>query len=118
MAKYQAIAQLVDGQDKQWLVSLLQKEDSAVAASQFVHRVFCSTEVDSYKVPIAIATDLLKGMSVEEALAKPYEYTMEMFYYCNPDVVPNTPNWQVITLNNLDKFLDQMKVKEVKDNHV
>lgn len=106
LAKYTAIAELVDGGEKRQLISLLlDTENKMEATVQIMRKLLYSSEEDSYKVLIDMSRDLLSGMSIDEVAKKPYEYTLEMFFYTDPDNVPqDDPHWCSISIVDLDKI--------------
>lgn len=108
MAKYTAIAEFVDGQMKKDIIDLLMNKDKALAATQVMRKLGCATEYDAIRVCKQVAEDLASGMSPEDVEKKPYEYQLETFYYTKKEYVPvDDPHWQVISIANLDSFLDK-----------
>ena len=56
-----------------------------------------------------MAEDLLAGMTEEDVALKPYKYTLEMFFYSNPNNIPkDDPHWSIISLLNLDDLIGKM----------
>ena len=104
IAQYSAIAEFVDGNEKRQIISLLTStENKMEATAQVMRKLLCASELDAYKVPRCMAEDLLAGMTEDEVASKPYKYTLEMFFYTNPDNVPKEdPHWSVISLLNLE----------------
>jgi hypothetical protein len=107
MAQYSAIAEFVDGNEKRQIISLLTStENKMEATAQVMRKLLCSSELDAYRVPRCMAEDLLAGMTGDEVASKPYKYTLEMFFYADPDNVPkDDPHWSVISLLNLEDFV-------------
>ncbi len=106
MARYAATADFVDGPLKRDIIELLQHHD-ALSAPKIMKKIGCAIEKDSFRIPILMARDLLSGMSSEEVSQKPYRYIMEAFYYTKKEYVPkDDPHWSVISLLNLEEFLD------------
>jgi len=106
MARYAAVAEFVDGMMKQNIIDLL-KKDKAIAATQVLRKLGCATEKDSVRVCKEICEDMMSGMSDEEIEQKIYKYTVEVFYYTEQENVPlDDPHWSVISIRNLDEFLD------------
>lgn len=105
LAKYTAIAELIDGGEKRQLISLLLNTENKMEATvQIMRKLLHSSEEDSYKVLIDMSKDLLSGMSIDEVARKPYEYTFEMFFYTNPENVPqDDPHWCSISIIDLNK---------------
>ena len=108
LARYSAVAHLVDGNEKRNLLDLLENTDKMVALVQVMRKLFLAIERDSYRVPIQMAEDLLSGMARNEVAKKEYKYTAEMFFYTKPEYVPkNDPHWQGVSVLNLDDFIDR-----------
>jgi hypothetical protein len=107
MAQYSAIAEFVDGNEKRQIISLLTStENKMEATAQVMRKLLCASELDAYRVPRCMAEDLLAGMTEDEVASKPYKYTLEMFFYADPDNVPkDDPHWSVISLLNLEDFV-------------
>lgn len=106
IAKYSAIAEFVDGGEKRQIISLLiDTENKMEATVQIMRKLLFASEVDAHRVPRIMAEDLLSGMSLDEVANKPYKYTLEMFFYTNPDNIPkDDPHWTCISVLNLDEF--------------
>lgn len=106
MAQYSAVAELVDGNEKRQLISLLTSTEGKMeATAQVMRKLLFASEIDAYRVPRLMAEDLLSGMSVEEVAVKPYRYTLEMFFFSKPENVPHKdPHWSSISLLNLDEM--------------
>jgi len=105
MARYSAMAELVAGDDKLELIKIIKTSDFPLSIAQFVKQVLHSDELDSYRLPQRISEDLLSGMTEEEVMEKPYRYKIELFYYVEPQYIPDDPHWNTVALLNLDKFL-------------
>lgn len=107
MAKYTAVAELIGGQLKNDIIGLLKKENKADAACRVFQKLGCAAERDSIRVCREILEDLLAGRTEAEILEKPYKYIFESFYYTQLEHVPlDDFHWSVISLDNLDEFLD------------
>lgn len=104
MAQYTAAADFVDGNEKRQIISLLTStENKMEATAQVMRKLLFASEIDAYRVPRSMAEDLLSGMGEDEVAAKPYRYTLEMFFYTKPENVPkDDPHWSSVTLLNLD----------------
>lgn len=112
MARYTAVAEFIDGPMKQDIIGLLLKYNKAEAATKVLRKLGCATEKDSIRVCKEIVQDLMNGMTPEEVEKKPYEYTMEAFFYTKKEYVPiDDPHWSVISIANLDTFLDAAENK-------
>lgn len=109
IAKFTAIASFMDGRMKKDIIDLLyNKEDKVNAAIQVMRKLGCATEKDSIKICKEICKDLFSGMSPSEVESKVYKYQMEIFYYTKKEYVPiDDPHWSVISIANLDEFLDK-----------
>jgi hypothetical protein len=109
MAKFTAMADFIDGQMKKDVIDLLlNKEGKTQAAIQLLRKVACATEKDSIRVCKEICQDLANGINPDEVERKPYKYTMESFYYTKKEYVPvDDPHWSIISLVNLEEFLDK-----------
>jgi len=107
MARYAATADFIDGRLKRDLMEILLHHD-ARSLPKVMRKIGCATEKDSYRLPLEIAQDFMNGMTVEEVARKPYRYTMEVFFYTRREFVPTEdPHWSIITLLNLDEYLDR-----------
>ena len=108
MAKYTAIAEFIDGRMKTDVIDLLMNHEKAYAATQVLRKLGCATEFDSIRICKEIAEDLASGMTPEEIEKKAYEYQMEVFYYTKKEYFPtDNPHWSLISIANLDSFLDK-----------
>ena len=109
MARYSAIAEFIDGQMKRDIIYLLSQYDNKVlAAIQVMRKLGCATEADAIRICKEIVEDLSNGMTKEEVEAKTYKYKMEIFYYAEKKYVPeNDAHWTIISIANLDTFLDK-----------
>lgn len=109
IAQYTAAAEFVDGPEKKQIISLLTcTENKMEATAQVMRKLLFASELDSYKIPRQMAEDLVSGMSVDEVALKPYKFTLEMFFYANPENIPkNDPHWSMISVLNLEEFLDK-----------
>jgi hypothetical protein len=102
MAKYTAIAELVDGRMKRDLIDLLlYHKRGGPTAAQVMRKLGGAGEGDSYKVVRKMAEDLAAGKSVEEVAETPYKFLLEHFFYTQKELVPkDDPHWSVIELLN------------------
>lgn len=108
MALYSASAEFVEGPEKQQIIDLLSKTEKAIPTTQVMRKLLFASELDAIRVPRLMAQDLLDGMSVDEVLKKPYKYTVEMYFYTTRECVPkDDPHWSVISVVNLEDFLDK-----------
>lgn len=105
MARFCAIAELVEGQLKKDLLYLLTKVNrGGESAYKVMRKLGCAIEEDASRIPKEMAQDLLSGMTPEEVEQKPYKYTMEMFFYTDKKYVPNNPHWETIEIINQEIF--------------
>jgi len=106
IACYTAMAELVDGEDKRAILDMLHRPGASVLSAQKFMRKRChATESDSTRVLKAMLRDLQSGTTFEEVAAKPYKFTVELFYYTEPQNIPeDDPHWIQITLLNSDKL--------------
>jgi hypothetical protein len=109
MARFTAMADFVDGRMKKDIIDLLfYKRDKVNAAVQVMIKLGGSTEREALRICKEICLDLANGMNPEEVESKTYTYQMEIFYYTKKEYVPiNDPHWSIISIANLDEFLDK-----------
>lgn len=106
IACFTSMADLTNGPDKKHLLDLLRTHNHPEVATTMMTRNFYATEIYSYQVPIAIINDLLSGLSVDEVLAKPYRYQIELFYYTEPENIPtNDSHWSMISIFNVNEMM-------------
>lgn len=106
MAVYRASAILGSGQLKKNLIDLLRK-DKAEAATKVMHKLGCATQQESVRICREIVKDMLFGLTEEEVENKEYQFVLESFYYTKKENIPlDDPHWSVVSLKNLDEFLD------------
>src|SRR5438105_1641757 len=102
LALYTAMAEFISGPEKQNIIDLLKNTEKAIAVSQVMKKLICASELDSFRVPIAIAEDILKGLTDKEILDKIYKFKMEMYFYALPQDIPvDDPHWSTISLVDL-----------------
>ncbi len=107
MACYTACADFVDTNYKRDVIKLL-KLDKAIPATKLMKRFHGATELDSIRIPLQMAEDLHSGMSEDEVAAKAYPLIVEYFFYTMKEYVPtDDPHWTLISLRNLDEFIDE-----------
>lgn len=106
MARFGAYAEFIDGMMKKNIIDLL-KKDKVLAAIQVMRKLGCAVERDAIRICREVCDDLVSGMSDEDVEKKVYNYEMESFYYTKKEYVPlDNPHWSVISVKNLDEFLD------------
>lgn len=108
IALYSATAEFIEGNEKRQIISLLTSTQNKMeATAQVMRKLLFASELDAYRVPRMMAEDLLSGLSVDDVAKKPYKYTLEMFFYAKPENVPkDDPHWSIISVLNLEQFLD------------
>ena len=103
LAKYTAKAEFVEGREKMDIIHLLQI-DKAFQAAQVMRKIHQAKEPDCYRLLREMCEDLATGMSEEEVNKKPYEFTLEAFFYTQKEHIPkNDPHWETIQLLEYDK---------------
>jgi hypothetical protein len=108
IAKYTTAAYLVEGEEKRRLIDLLLDDGKIIAATNVMRKAFMANEGDSYRIPREIVEDLLSGMNKEQCMAKQYKFTAEICFYTMREYVPkHDPHWCIISILNLDDFLDK-----------
>lgn len=101
IACFSCKAEILAGKDKDRLIDILLTPGAGVAASQFMKKIFSSTEKDSILVPINILNDFKLGRSRQWVLENPYSYTVQMIYYTEREYVPtDDPHWSIIEIIN------------------
>lgn len=114
MARFTAMAEFVDGHMKRDIIDLLHNKNKIEAAIQVMRKLGSATEKEAIRICKEVCRDLASGMSLKEVENKTYKYQLELFYYTKKENIPvDDPHWSVISLKNLDEFLDQagQKVK-------
>ncbi len=107
MARFTSMAEFVDGNLKRDVMSVLKTPNKALPAVNVMRKLGCATEKDAYRICREMTEDLLSGMTDDEVAAKLYRYQIEVFYYTKKEYMPvDDPHWEVISLTNLDEFLD------------
>lgn len=99
IATYRAKAKFVEGDIKKNIINLLQVDGNVNSAVKVMQKLAGATYSEAIRVLKEISQDYLNGMSFEEIEKKEYEYTVEFFYYCKKENVPNNdPHWSTITI--------------------
>ena len=122
IAKFGAVAEIVEGEDKDYLIKICLQPDSAHAAAAIMQKIFCAAEWDVWGVPRQITEDLVNGMSEEAIKQKIYSYAMELFFYTKPEFMPQKDDpdakyWSLIEIVNLSDYL-KLEVKDEDGNVV
>lgn len=124
MVKYEAMADLIDGQMKRDLIDLLLYSPKGHESAPKVLKVLGGAVYeDSVKISLEMARDLAAGKSIAEVAEKPYRYKMEFFFYTDrqyADEITNVgaPHWSKIGLIDAEQYsknvelLENMEFKE------
>lgn len=108
IARYTAMAEFSAGRMKEDIIGLMYKENKMEAAIQVMRKLGGAVEKDAIGICRKICQDLFSGLSEEDVNNKVYIYQAEFFYYTKKEYVPlDDPHWSIISLHNLDEFLDQ-----------
>ena len=120
LARYMTKAEFVDGFMKRNVIELLSTHKNAGnTAPQVMRKLGLALEEDSISICREIAKDLMSGMSEDEVAEKAYPFTLECFFYAEKENVPvDDPHWDIVSINNLDKFLeeDEVESSEIVDD--
>ncbi len=119
MAHYMAIAELVPGEEKGYLVRILATNPrGAEMGVQIMMNAFHSRDADAIRVCREIVEDLVGGMTEEEVVAKPYKYHFDMFFWTKEEYVPkDDPHWDVIRLINT-QMPEEQEIPEEEDEKI
>jgi len=117
MAAYRAIAELHSGTLKEDIVDALCREPlGAKKAVQLLVKIGQAERREAIGVIKKVCDDLLSGMPRNSVIMKSYEYIFEMFFYTKKEYVPENDNhWRIISLKNLDDYLEQLNNKNEKN---
>jgi len=113
LARYMTKAEFVDGFMKRNVIELLSTHKNAGnTAPQVMRKLGLALEEDSIRICREITEDLMGGMSKDEVAEKAYPFTLECFFYAKKEDVPvDDPHWDIVSINNLDKFLEENEVE-------
>jgi hypothetical protein len=112
IARFRAIAELINGDEKRFMIKTLQRADSARSVANIMTKVFNANRESSLQIPLEIAKDMLDGMTEEEVAEKPYEYTAEFYFYTMPDYVPlDDPHWEITEILDLGTYIETKHVE-------
>jgi len=112
IASYRAAAELVDGGEKRQVIQLLKKSGSAISATKILRKLCYAIEPHSIRVLKEITQDLSDGMTDDEVATKPYNYTLEMFFYAKPEHIPVDEHWMQISILSADKLNGILELDE------
>jgi hypothetical protein len=103
MACWRAKADFVNGWVKKNVLELLATNATgAVSAHKVLRNMVGALEKDSILVAKEMTQDLLNGLSEDEILEKPYRFTIEQFYWTEPQYIPkDDPHWSTINMVDL-----------------
>ena len=119
IARYNAIAELIDGNEKRQLLNLLKMIEKAIPATQVLRKLLCCSYEDSISLAKEIIQDLLSGMEEKEVLEKPYKYNFEMLFYTNKEHVPkNDPHWSTMSTINMEDLTAEISEGVVMESKV
>lgn len=119
IACYNAVAELVDGNEKRQLVNLLKMKDKAIPATQVLRKLMCCSYEDSVSVAKEILEDLLSGMDEKEILEKPYKYNLQMHFYTDRENVPkNDPHWSTMSTINMENLVQEIAEGVVMESKI
>lgn len=130
LARFSAVADLIEGQLKQDIIYLLSTMDNGgISAVKVMQKLGCATYEAAIDVCMEIAEDLKTGYSEsdvevgthpdsnrplpdlvsEKVEKKVYSYHYEQFFYTQAECVPkDDKHWDIIQINNLDEHLDKV----------
>lgn len=116
ISRYTSFAEFVDGNEKRQIIYLVKNTDKMEATAQVMRKLLFASEIDAYRIPRMMAEDMAGGMTEDECAAKVYKYTLEMFFYVNPQHVPkDDPHWSIISVLNLEEYLNK-NISQGKEN--
>lgn len=119
IARYNAIAELIDGNEKRQLLNLLKMKEKAIPATQVLRKLLCCSYEDSISLAKKIIEDLLSGMEEKEILEKPYKYNLEMHFYTDKENVPkNDPHWSTMSTINMEDLTAQISEGVVMESKI
>ena len=119
IARYNAIAELIDGNEKRQLLNLLKMREKAIPATQVLRKLLCCSYEDSISVAKEMIEDLLSGMEESDILEKPYKYNLEMLFYTDKESVPkNDPHWSTMSTINMDDLTAEIAEGVVMESKI
>jgi hypothetical protein len=115
IACFRAICQLINNEEKRFLIQLLQRPDSARSITTMMTKVFNASKHSSWSLPIEMGNDLLGGMSVDEVAKKEYEFEGEFYYYTMPDYIPkDDPHWEIVKIVDVSDYIQSEQCTPIK----
>jgi hypothetical protein len=104
MARFRAMAELVDGQDKSIVIDFIKSNPIGADMAVKTLKNRCGAlSLDATRVAMEIAEDLVSGVSEEAVKQKPYKMQIEMIFYCKKEDVPHDPHWDLLPTVRLDQ---------------
>ena len=99
MAIFRTMAEFVDSPEKRNFINLVMVDGKAEAAVKVMQKLHFAHPLDAIRIPLRIARDLSVGHTVEQVCQFPYPFQAEMYFFCDPGVVPeNDPHWTIVPL--------------------
>lgn len=112
MARYSAVAYLVNSNEKRNLLDLIVKTRKVEAAVQVARRIFHANDETAIDLVKSMLEDLyINKMTYDEVLKKDHKYILEMFYYAKPEDIPDDPHWEAISIVDTLTFADGSRIK-------
>jgi hypothetical protein len=106
MVCYSQSAEFVEGTEKRHMIQLLKMDGKIEPATQVMRKLLFACDKDAIRVPKEMLKDMVAGMTDDEVAEKPYDYTVEMYFYTKPEYLPeDDPHWTQITIVNMEDFL-------------
>jgi len=119
IARYNAIAELIDGPEKRQLLNLLRVKNKAIPATQVLRKLLCCSYEDSISLAKEMIEDLLSGMEEKEILEKPYKYNLEMHFYTDKENIPrNDPHWSTMSVVNMEDITGEIAEGVVMESKI
>jgi hypothetical protein len=119
MAKYTAIAELVDGNLKRDVIYLLSTTDKVNESIELLRKIALMDEGDAISICLDIAKRLHDKENADEIANHPHEYKLEALYYTQEEHVPtDDPHWSVVELKNLEEFIEETEKGTIKSKIV
>lgn len=119
MAKYTAIAELVDGNLKRDVIYLLSCTNKVNESIELLRKIALMDEGDAIAICLDIAKRLYDKEDSDKIANYPHEYKLEALYYTQEEHVPkDDPHWSVIELKNLEEFIEQTEKGTIKSKIV
>lgn len=108
ISRWTGMAEFVDGHMKRDIIDLLHNKNKLEAAIQVMRKLGSAIEKDAIRVCKEICQDLANGLTWQQVEEKVYHYQLEFFYYTKKEYIPlDDTHWSIISIANLDEFLDQ-----------